>query len=128
MVINDVIEDGPRPDSRTFGNEQDYNRVRLGPPTSIAYHDMGLSTTIGRTDRDASGHKLDSATYSRMQRLRTWNLRTQLHKSTDRNFMIAFTKLSGLKDRLGLTDAVVEKAALHIQKSSAKRTSKRKNN
>jgi transcription initiation factor TFIIB len=117
MVINDRIEDSTRPDSRTFGNEEDYNRVRLGPPTSIAYHDMGLSTMIGRTDRDASGHKLDSATYTRMQRLRTWNLRTQLHKSTDRNFMIAFSKLSGLKDRLGLTDAVVEKAAYTYRKA-----------
>jgi len=51
---------------------------------------------------------LDSATYSKMQRLRTWNLRTQLHKSTDRNFMIAFHKLFRLKDKLGLTDAVVD--------------------
>lgn len=119
MVINDRIEDSMRPDSRTFGNEQDYNKIRLGPPTSIAYHDMGLSTstTIGRTDRDASGQKLDAATYSKMQRLRTWNLRTQLSKSSDRNFMIAFHKLYGLKDRLGLPDAVVEKAAYTYRKS-----------
>src|SRR6476620_3509341 len=120
MVINDRIEDSTRPDSRTFGNEQDYNRIRLGPPTSIAYHDMGLSTTIGRTDKDASGHKLDSATYSKMQRLRTWNLRTQLHKSTDRNFMIAFHKLFRLKDKLGLTDAVVEKTAYTYRKAQQK--------
>lgn len=117
MVINDRIEDSTRPDSRTFGNEQDYNKIRLGPPTSIAYHDMGLSTTIGRTDRDASGQKLDAATYSKMQRLRTWNLRTQLSKSSDRNFMIAFHKLYGLKDRLGLPDAAVEKAAYTYRKS-----------
>jgi transcription initiation factor TFIIB len=117
MVINDRIEDSTRPDSRTFGNEQDYNKIRLGPPTSIAYHDMGLSTTIGRTDRDASGQKLDAATYSKMQRLRTWNLRTQLSKSSDRNFMIAFHKLYGLKDRLGLPDAVVEKAAYTYRKA-----------
>lgn len=120
MVINDRLEDSARPDSRTFGNEQDYNKVRLGPPTSIAYHDMGLSTTIGRTDKDASGHKLDSATYSKMQRLRTWNLRTQLHKSTDRNFMIAFHKLFRLKDKLGLTDAVVKKTAYTYRKAQQK--------
>jgi transcription initiation factor TFIIB len=117
IVINDRIEDSTRPDSRTFGNEQDYNKIRLGPPTSIAYHDMGLSTTIGRTDRDASGQKLDAATYSKMQRLRTWNLRTQLSKSSDRNFMIAFHKLYGLKDRLGLPDAAVEKAAYTYRKA-----------
>ena len=117
IVINDRIEDSTRPDSRTFGNEQDYNKIRLGPPTSIAYHDMGLSTTIGRTHRDASGRKLDAATYSKMQRLRTWDLRTQPHKSTSRSLMIAFYKLYGLKDRLGLPDAVVEKAAYTYRKA-----------
>jgi transcription initiation factor TFIIB len=117
IVINDRIEDSTRPDSRTFGNEQDYNKIRLGPPTSIAYHDMGLSTTIGRTDRDASGRKLDAATYSKMQRLRTWDLRSQLHKSTSRNLIIAFYKLYGLKDRLGLPNAVVEKAAYTYRKA-----------
>ena len=117
IVIHDHLEDSTRPDSRTFGNEQDYNRIRLGPPTSIAYHDMGLSTTIGRTDKDASGQKLDAATYSKMQRLNTWNLRTQFYKPSHRNFMIAFQKLGKLKDKLGLPDAVVEKAAYIYRKA-----------
>ncbi len=78
---------------------------------------MGLSTTIGKTDKDASGHKLDSATYTKMQRLRTWNQRTQLYKATDRNLIIAFHKLFRLKDKLRLTDAVVEKAAYTYRKA-----------
>ncbi|MGA9845655.1 MAG: transcription initiation factor IIB [Nitrososphaeraceae archaeon] len=117
MVIYEHIEDSTRPDTRTFGNEQDYNKIRLGPPTSIAYHDMGLSTTIGRTDKDASGRKLDAATYSKMQRLRTWDIRTQLHNSTNKSLMIAFQKLRGLKDRLCLSDAAVEKAAYTYRKA-----------
>ena len=44
IVINDRIEDSDETNSCTFGNEQDYNKIRLGPPTSIAYHDMGLSS------------------------------------------------------------------------------------
>jgi transcription initiation factor TFIIIB Brf1 subunit/transcription initiation factor TFIIB len=28
---------------------------RSGTPNSLAYHDMGLSTVIGKTDKDASG-------------------------------------------------------------------------
>ena len=92
IVIHDHLEDSTRPDSRTFGNEQDYNRIRLGPPTSIAYHDMGLSTTIGRTDKDASGQKLDAATYSKMQRLNKWNFRTQFYKSSHKNFMICISE------------------------------------
>ncbi|HZI70623.1 MAG TPA: hypothetical protein VFD60_05625 [Nitrososphaeraceae archaeon] len=34
--------------------------------TSLARHDMGLSTIIGRTDRDASGQKIDAAMRSTM--------------------------------------------------------------
>src|SRR5919202_6038742 len=34
---------------------------RVGMSTSLARHDMGLSTIIGRTDRDASGQKIDAA-------------------------------------------------------------------
>jgi len=117
MVINDRLEDITRPDSRTFGNEQDYNKIRLGPPTSIVYHDMGLSTTMGRIDRDASGRRLDAITYSKMQRLKMWDLRTQSHKSTSRNLMIAFYQLHKLKDRLGLPDSVVEKAAYTYRKA-----------
>jgi transcription initiation factor TFIIB len=78
---------------------------------------MGLSTIIGRTDKDASGQKLDNATYSRMRRLSTWNVRTQLHKSTNRNYMIAFRNLAKLKDKLGLPNAAVEKAAYTYRKA-----------
>jgi transcription initiation factor TFIIB len=117
MVIHDHIEDNTKPDTRTFGNEQDYNRIRTGPPISIAYHDMGLSTTIGRSDKDASGQKLDTVTYSRMRRLNTWNFRTQFYKPNNRNYIIAFRKLGNLQDKLGLPDAVVEKAAYTYRKA-----------
>lgn len=60
-------------------------KARTGAPSSLARHDMGLFTVIGRTDRDASGGKLDPKVRSTMQRLRTWDFRTKIHTSTDRN-------------------------------------------
>ena len=51
-------------------------KARTGAPSSLARHDMGLFTVIGRTDRDASGGKLDPKVRSTMQRLRTWDFRT----------------------------------------------------
>ena len=76
------------------------SRSRVGMSTSLARHDMGLSTIIGRMDRDASGQKLDAAMRSTMERLRTWDYRTQIHSATDRNLRNAFFKLDILKDRL----------------------------
>jgi transcription initiation factor TFIIB len=85
-------------------------------PISLARHDKGLSTIIGRTDRDASGHTLDAAVRSTMNRLRTWDFRTQAHTSTDRNLRQAFSELDRLKDKLGLPDSVIEKTAYIYRK------------
>jgi transcription initiation factor TFIIB len=52
-----------------------------------------------------------------MDRLRTWNYRTQAHTSTDRNLLQAFDELTILKDKLGLSDAIVEKTAYIYRKA-----------
>jgi transcription initiation factor TFIIB len=93
------------------------SKSRVGMSTSLARHDMGLSTIIGRTDRDASGQKIDAAMRSTMDRLRVWDYRTQIHSATDRNLRNAFFKLDILKDRLGLSDSVVEKTAYIYRKT-----------
>ena len=93
------------------------SRIRVGMSTSLARHDMGLSTIIGRTNRDASGQKIDAAMRSTMERLRAWDYRTQIHNATDRNLRNAFFKLDILKDRLGLPDSVIEKAAYIYRKA-----------
>jgi transcription initiation factor TFIIB len=102
---------------RSFNIEEDKNRARVGAPTSLAFHDMGLSTTIGKEATDASGNLIDAATRMRMGRLRMWNSRSQSHTPTERNLQQAFTMLSRLKDRLGLPNHVTEKAAYTYRKA-----------
>ncbi len=101
---------------RSFDIEESKNRARVGTPTSLAFHDMGLSTKIGKEVTDASGNKIDAATRTRMGRLRMWNNRSQSHSPTERNLQHAFSMLSRLKDRLGLPNHVTEKAHIHIEK------------
>ncbi len=86
----------------------------------MAYHDMGLATIIGKTNSDSSGHKLDSSMLSTIQRLRTWDFRTQARTSADRNLMRAFNELDRVKDKLGLTDAIIEKTAYIYRKAQEK--------
>jgi transcription initiation factor TFIIB len=100
---------------RAFGAEED--RARTGAPTSLAFHDMGLSTVIGKESTDASGNQIDSATQTRMGRLRMWNSRSHSHSSKERSLQQAFTILSKIKDRLGLPDYVTEKAAYVYRKT-----------
>jgi transcription initiation factor TFIIB len=102
---------------RSFDGEDLQNRVRIGSPTSLAFHDKGLSTMIGNEITDASGKVIDSATQMRMGRLRMWNKRSQSHSSSERNFQKAFTLLSRIKDRLALPNHVTEKAAYTYRKA-----------
>jgi transcription initiation factor TFIIB len=117
-VISDKIQE-IQPEWRNFGSSDgsSADRSRIGMSTSLARHDMGLSTIIGRTDRDASGQKIDAVMRSTMERLRTWDLRTQTHSPTDRSLRQAFSQLDVLKDKLGLPDTVVEKAAYIYRKA-----------
>ena len=57
---------------------------------------------------------------SAMHRLRTWDFRTQVHSSTDRTLRLAFDELYSLKDKLGLSDAIVEKTAYIYRKAQQK--------
>ena len=117
QVISDDIQTGNRPVWDSFSAQQRNSRSKTGNPSSLARHDMGLATIIGRPDKDASGQRIDPAMRSVMERLRTWDLRTQIHTSTDRNLIYAFNELNRLKDRLGLPDPIVEKTAYIYRKA-----------
>ena len=116
MVISDKIEE-TRQEWHTL---QSKNKKRTGMPTSLARHDMGLYTVIGRTDKDASGHKIEPYMHSTMRRLRTWDFRIQTYTSTDRNFILAFNELGILKHKVGLSDAIIEKTAYIYRKAQEK--------
>ncbi|MDP8941965.1 MAG: transcription initiation factor IIB [Thermoproteota archaeon] len=116
MVMLDNVQE-TRPEWRSFTTDDANNtRSRTGMPTSLARHDKGLATMIGRANKDASGQVLDAAMRTTMERLRTWDFRTQAHTSTDRNLRQAFSELDRLKDKLGLPDSVIEKTAYIYRK------------
>ena len=101
--------------------DKDNTRIRTGAKSSLARHDMGLYTIIGQTNKDASGHNLSVPMLSTMSRLRVWDNRTQLDASAShRNFQKAFNNLDRLKDKLGLSDAIVEKTAYTYRKAHEK--------
>jgi transcription initiation factor TFIIB len=56
-----------------------------------------------------------------MEKLRIWDLRTQVNSSTDRGLRHAFLQLDVLKDKLGLSDTIVEKTAYIYRKAQQRR-------
>ena len=115
LVITDKIADTGA-EWRSFSNDEG-NRTRVGAGTSLTMHDMGLSTVIGAVNKDATGKPLSASVKSSIERLRTWDSRSQAHTSADRNLRQALNEMGKLKDKLALTDAVVEKAAYIYRKA-----------
>jgi transcription initiation factor TFIIB len=115
FVVTEKISDTGA-EWRSFSNDES-NRTRVGAGTSLTMHDMGLSTIIGKANKDATGKPLSSGVKSSIERLRTWDSRSQAHSSADRNLRQALNEMDKLKDKLALTNAVIEKAAYIYRKA-----------
>jgi len=105
------------PEQRAYTQEEKEKRTRVGIPTSYSVHDKGLSTAIGRVDRDAFGRKLPYETRLQMWRLRKWQIRSRVHSSVDRNLAQAMGELDRLSDKVYVPELVKEKAAVIYRKA-----------
>lgn len=114
-VVVERIEDF-RAERRSFTDDST-DKSRTGSPNSLAIHDRGLATTIGSEGKDATGKSLSATMKQDMRRLRIWDSRSQSHESAGRNLKVAFMELDKLKDKLTLSDTIIEKAA-HIYRKA----------
>tara|TARA_B100000953_G_scaffold33359_4_gene26481 strand:+ start:3754 stop:4602 length:849 start_codon:yes stop_codon:yes gene_type:complete len=119
VVVSENRESGG-PEWRSFANDSG-NKSRVGSGTSITIHDMGLSTMISPINIDATGKPLSSTMKKSIDRLRTWNTRSQVNSSSDKNLRQALSEMDKLKDKLSLSDAVIEKAAYTYRKANEKK-------
>lgn len=105
------------PEWRSFSDEKGANAIRVGAPTSILYRDMGLSTVIGKSNRDSSGRTLASPMRNTIDRLRRWDSRAPAFGSKEKNLSIALRELEKMSDKLGVSEAVRERAAYIYRKA-----------
>ena len=82
---------------------------------------MGLSTVINPLNKDASGKPLSTTMKSTIERLRTWDSRSQVHEPVDRNLRQALSDLNKLKDKVSVPANVLEKAAYIYRKALEKK-------
>jgi len=116
LVLNEqMMNKGP--EWRAFTQEEKDSRSRVGIPTSYSVHDKGLSTAIGRVDRDAFGRRLPISTRLQMWRLRKWQVRSRVHSSIDRNLAQAMAELDRLSDKVYIPPSIKEKAAVMYRKA-----------
>jgi transcription initiation factor TFIIB len=95
--------------------EDNISDTRNGNPSSLTLYDQGLTTKIGNSNRDASGNIINSMMMSRLNRMKNLDKRSQINNSA-RNLSRAFRQLDSLKDKLALSNAVIEKTAYIYRK------------
>ena len=105
------------PEWRSFNDGKEEDRARTGAPISITYRDMGLSTMIGKSNRDASGRSFDSPMRNAIDRLRKWDNRSPAFGSQEKNLGVAMRELEKMADKLGVSQAVRERAAYIYRKA-----------
>ena len=120
FVMKEKMEE-TRPEWRSFQDEAGgESRARTGMPTTITSFDMGLSTVIGSSNRDASGSSLKGAMKHTMDRVRVWDKRSQAANSFDRNLRTAFNEMKMFAEKLSVRDEVIERGAYIYRKAVEK--------
>jgi transcription initiation factor TFIIB len=93
-----------------------------GLPSSLAFHDMGLSTIISYSNVDAYGAAIAPEQMGKLQRMRRWNRISSVdNRAHSRNLKNAFGIMSRIKGKLSISDSVIEKAAYFYRKALEKR-------
>ena len=87
-------------------------------PTSLTMHDKGLSTIIGKSNHDFVGKPLSYEMKKSMKRMRVWDSQSQVKTTAERNLRSALYEMLKLKEKLALSDAVIERAAYFYRKAA----------
>jgi transcription initiation factor TFIIB len=101
-------------DREAFFDDDPKLKDKLGRPTSLIFPDKGLSTVITNSNTDAYGTSLNQNQISSINRIRYYD---KLSGGNIRNLRNAFAVMSAVKDKLTLTDPVMERAAYYYRKT-----------
>ncbi|MFX1365828.1 MAG: transcription initiation factor IIB family protein [Promethearchaeota archaeon] len=115
VVVQEYFID-PGPEWRSFTPEEHKKRTRVGPKIILSLFDKGLTTMIGKENKDASGVYISPKKQSELYRLRKWQERTKFKKSINKNLSYAMNILELICSQLSLTNDIKEKAAYYYRK------------
>jgi transcription initiation factor TFIIB len=106
LVVEDQEMDRG-PEWRKFHNDEGGRRV--GAPNTIARHDRGIGTNIGRK-QDSRGRELKGRKRRQLHRLRREHTRAKVGSKADRNRITGFTEIRRMTAALGLPTSVRDQA------------------
>jgi len=114
-VLQDKIS-SDRKDSNVFTTSE--YTSHFGSKSSLRFHDMGLATIIGKFNHDSTGKPVEYKMRPVMNRMRFWDARSHTKNSSERNLRTALSEMEKLKEKLCLSDAVIERSAYIYRKAA----------
>jgi transcription initiation factor TFIIB len=107
-------------ENQTTFEKESKTQETSGVPFSLVYPDKGLSTVINSSNTDAYGTSLNQDQMSSINKIRYYNKMSD-SKNHTRNLKNAFPVMAAIKDKLTLTDSVIERAAYYYRKTLSSR-------
>jgi transcription initiation factor TFIIB len=116
-VLEDSIMDMGQ-EWRAFDREQRDKRSRTGAPMTLTVSDKGLTTTMGRGNRDINGNNIPERNKAQYYRINKINQKIRISGTGERNLAIALSELNRECSRLGLPKPVKEDAAMIYRRAA----------
>ena len=120
VLEENIIENNP--EWTNYQSDSDKNKNRVGSPMTLTLHDKGLSTNIGKYNRDFNGNSLKSKEKNKFYRLRKLDSKSKISTNKDKYLFNALIKLDQMSSKLELPKNVRENAA-YIYRKTIKTTS-----
>lgn len=94
---------------------------QISMPTSLAFPDKGLPTNITNSNTDASGTSLNQDQITSANRIRHFDKTSVNNRTGTRNLRNALVIMAIIKDKLALTDPLMERSAYYYRKALEKK-------
>ena len=115
VVLQDKISYNLKDDNVFANNEY---HTHGGNRSTLRFHDMGLATTIGKLNHDSAGKPINYKIRPAMKRMRLWDARSKAKNSSERNLRTALSEMEKLREKLCLSDAIIERSAYLYRKAA----------
>ena len=116
IVLQDNISFDGR-DDNTFPKNTYPSQV--SNRSTLRFHDMGLATIIDKSNHDSKGRPIEYKMKQDMKRMRLWDSRSPAKNMFGKNLRTALSEMEKLKEKLSLSDGIIERAA-YIYRKAAK--------
>lgn len=113
VLVEKMIDFASEMHSNSFQNS------RVGPKSTLKIHDRGLSTNIGKLNKDSTGNSLNYEMKKSLKRMRIWDSRSK-NTTRKRNLQVALIEMTKLAEKLSLSEMIIERASYFYRKVAEK--------